>query len=405
MGQDDDGAAATTTARLDKGKGRATDHEEPGIVDDLIAGWIGGAVGILASNPLEVLKVRMQTALPPTAAAAQPSTSRVGAGSRPPSSTREGLIMLWKTEGAKFLIAGAAAPILGLAIIDSTFFALYGRSMSFFQQERQNPADLSKVFASGAMAGGVCALLQTPIEVIKCRAQNEPQKGPKTLGSLGITKLIIQQEGLKGFYHGGLTTALHDTFSSGIFFSAYIVFKRILRNEAPFSPSPSSSSHQLPSDTSTPIPELAEPLESSASSYTGEIVRTLIAGGVAGSLSAILTYPLDIIKTRLQTHHSQPAPTLTSTARQIYQEGIQSYTYSYPQSIEHSLLRSISQLKTTWHPGERSAFLQNWSTKLLALRAYFVGYRPTIASSFIGSAATITCVEAILLALSKFKER
>lgn len=54
----------------------------------------------------------MQTALPPTAAAAQPSTSRVGAGSRPPSSTREGLVMLWRTEGVRFLLAGAAAPIL-----------------------------------------------------------------------------------------------------------------------------------------------------------------------------------------------------------------------------------------------------------------------------------------------------
>lgn len=77
---------------------------------------------IHAGNPLEVLKVRMQTALPPTAAAAQPSTSRVGAGSRPPSSTREGLIMLWKTEGAKFLIAGAAAPILvGIALYSYSF--------------------------------------------------------------------------------------------------------------------------------------------------------------------------------------------------------------------------------------------------------------------------------------------
>lgn len=36
----------------DKGKGRAieTPPEEPGVVDDLIAGWIGGAVGILASQ-------------------------------------------------------------------------------------------------------------------------------------------------------------------------------------------------------------------------------------------------------------------------------------------------------------------------------------------------------------------
>lgn len=392
---------------VDKGKGRAieTDSHEPSIVDDLIAGWIGGAVGILASNPLEVLKVRMQTALPPTAAAAQPSTSRVGAGSRPPSSTREGLVMLWRTEGAKFLIAGAAAPILGLAIIDSTFFALYGRSMSFFQQERQNPADLTKVFASGALAGGVCALLQTPVEVIKCRAQNEPQKGPKTLGSLGITKLIAQQEGFKGFYHGGLTTALHDTFSSGIFFTAYIAFRRILRNEDPFSAKPSSASRQTQVDNLNLIPELTEPIKSPRFSYTVEILQTLLAGGVAGSLSAILTYPLDIIKTRLQTHHSQPAPTMTSTARQIYHDGVQSYMYSYPQSIEHSFFRSISHFKASWHPGERSAFLQNWTTRVLALRAYFVGYRPTIASSFIGSAATITCVEAILLALSKFKDR
>lgn len=50
MAQDDE-----PIPRADKGKGRATEphqQEEPGIVDDLIAGWIGGAVGILASSLL-----------------------------------------------------------------------------------------------------------------------------------------------------------------------------------------------------------------------------------------------------------------------------------------------------------------------------------------------------------------
>lgn len=49
MGQED----VEPIPRADKGKGRATEphqQEEPGIVDDLIAGWIGGAVGILASS-------------------------------------------------------------------------------------------------------------------------------------------------------------------------------------------------------------------------------------------------------------------------------------------------------------------------------------------------------------------
>lgn len=39
---------------------------------------------------------------------------------------RPGLRALWRAEGAKFLFAGAAGPILGLAFIDSAFFGGYG---------------------------------------------------------------------------------------------------------------------------------------------------------------------------------------------------------------------------------------------------------------------------------------
>jgi len=389
-------------------------HKEPAFVDDLAAGWCGGALGILASNPLEVLKVRMQTAIPAAAVADTPRTSRVGAGSRPPNGTRAGLVFLWKTEGVRFLVAGAAAPILGLAFIDSAFFALYGRTMSFFRQDRQDPQSLYRVFQSGAIAGGVCALLQTPIEVVKCRAQVESQASSRALGSFGIARLILKEEGLKGFYHGGLTTTFRDTISSGIFFSGYIMFRRIFRGDAPFRSAPASPSVSYPhqpngssletlAEQSTPIPELA-PQESKPSSYTAEVLQILAAGGLAGSISAIIPYPLDIIKTRLQTVHSQPAPTMTSMARDIYSDGVRHYLYAYPQTYTHAFLQRVSRLKTTWHPGERSQFLESWTTRLLGLRSFFVGYRPTIASSFIGSAATITCVELVLAALSQWRE-
>lgn len=46
------------------------------------------------------------------------------------SSNRPGLVQLWKQEGPRFLYAGAAAPIIGLAFLDSFFFGAYGRSMS-----------------------------------------------------------------------------------------------------------------------------------------------------------------------------------------------------------------------------------------------------------------------------------
>ena len=106
-----------------------------------------------------------------------------------------------------------------------------------------------------------------------------------------------------------------------------------------------------------------------------------------------------------QTVHSQPAPTMSSVARQIWQSGSQSYIYQYPTTLTHALLRSLTRLKRTWHPGERSQFLQHWSTRVLGLRNFLVGYRPTVASSFIGSAATITVVEVTLAALQRWRDR
>jgi solute carrier family 25 carnitine/acylcarnitine transporter 20/29 len=104
--------------------------------------YVSATVGILATNPLEVLKVRLQTSVP---------SPRVGAGSRSSASNapnpsaaalshqvvlaeavtpaRPGLAQLWRKEGVRFLFAGAAGPILGLAFIDSFFFASYGRCM------------------------------------------------------------------------------------------------------------------------------------------------------------------------------------------------------------------------------------------------------------------------------------
>lgn len=97
---------------------------------------------------LEVLKVRLQTSAPTGSTAAATgvasSVNRVGRSSPapstlsahpavttapPPAGQRPGLRALYRAEGVRFLFAGAAGPILGLAFIDSAFFGLYGRVM------------------------------------------------------------------------------------------------------------------------------------------------------------------------------------------------------------------------------------------------------------------------------------
>jgi len=436
---------------------------------DVIAGWVGGAVGIVISNPLEVLKVRLQTnpspnlehpisldallfsrspsplhhgqsspaatlalqySIPPTnglPSLAHASHSICHPNSRKPSSSPSsiinGLKALWKKEGYRFLFAGAAAPIIGLAFIDSFFFATYGKCMNTFNQDRERPNHLGYVFTSGAIAGGFCALLQTPIEVIKCRAQAEHlnhETGSKS-GSFAIAKKIYRRDGFQGFYLGGLMTGLRDSLSSGIFFTSYALTRGGLRQLNELSPYGLADSG---SSLTTPLPR------------SSEILVNMVAGGTSGMISALVPYPLDIIKTRLQvtkvtssyqasssTSHPtrKSVPPLKSTTvrrtgssssiipitQQIYSEGknriLPNLHHTRFYRLFSFLVPILDTIKKPSHSSSSSSphsqllsqrrRILRVSLKAAGLMGFFKGLKPTLLSSFVGSAITMGIFE------------
>ncbi|EGG04815.1 uncharacterized protein MELLADRAFT_108184 [Melampsora larici-populina 98AG31] len=437
---------------------------------DVIAGWIGGAAGILISNPLEVLKVRLQTnpshtssdltslalsrspspvhhcvnyeysslalkySIPPVDYVSNqsgirniPLTHSHSATQLPHfNSTLNGLRALWRQEGYRFLFAGAAAPILGLAFIDSFFFATYGKCMSLFRQDRERPEHLPYVFASGAFAGGCCALLQTPIEVIKCRAQAEhvnPTTGVK-LGSYEISRKILRESGLRGFYLGGLMTGFRDSISSGIFFTSYAIIRGLL------------GSHSVQRGTND---------EFSSSRSPKEISQIMLAGALSGSISALLPYPLDIIKTRLQvnklatsgnqtssgsqaTHLAatnttfnphKPFPvaqnlTVAQIVKQIYGDGKhgmlpnahRTRLYGFVDLIIPQWTRPPQQKPSQpmrqdiWLVKRRRRVLR-LSLRLGGMMGFFRGLKPTLLSSFVGSGITMGIFEYVFELLGR----
>ncbi|GAA5932822.1 hypothetical protein JCM1841_005440 [Sporobolomyces salmonicolor] len=516
--------AATAAAAQEADEPRPPAAEAEHEVDttaDLIAGWMGGAVGVIAGNPFEVLKVRLQTSQQshhPSAPSSTtlPNSPRVGKSSTspimlpslsavqsgnsplptvaspavqssatlrqpapsnavppstitaPPSSVNQkhqhgqprekpSIMSLYRSEGVRFFFAGAAGPILGLAFIDSAFFGLYGRVMQQLGQDRQDPNALHRVFLAGASAGAACSILETPIEVVKTRAQTESSSGPNQpkLGSFRIARLIAAKEGLRGFYVGGGMTALHDGFSSGIFFATYFIFRRLLRGEDPFHPSslpsspsspslastsasaPSTAATLAPPDTPTSIPSSARTMDKA------EIGRIMLAGGLAGALSALIPYPFDIVKTRLQTANFEskarssstkitphasftssatpfhtPAPssplknprpepqvpklTVAEVFRGIHADGVNRYRYRYHSTFLYQFLAS-----SVFPPPSSSSSLvdgrprpnpkaEKWALRVLGFKGFANGLRPTVVSSFVGSAATITTVEIAL---------
>ncbi|KAK0724829.1 mitochondrial carrier domain-containing protein [Lasiosphaeris hirsuta] len=247
---------------------------------DFWAGYISGAISIIIGNPLDVLKVRLQASpapppLPPPLPSPVPGEGAPGAaGALIPSAGRATL----QTQLRPWL-TGTAAPVLGYGALNALLFVTYNRSESWlnahlFPTTTGIPAatgsNLYTTFLAGALGGLATWVVSTPTELIKCRAQLS-STGPS---SWAITRHILRHEGPRGLYFGGGVTALRDSVGYGFYFWSYELTSRWMRDGAVGS-----------------------------TGGGGEAARVLLCGGLAGIATWASIFPLDVIKTRVQTQN------------------------------------------------------------------------------------------------------
>lgn len=214
---------------------------------DFWAGYASGAVGIIVGNPLDIVKLRQQTQHTGTTAAAFQNT--------------------------KSLLAGAAAPLFGYGALNAILFVSYNRAELALSRALGAEKSPGITWVAGAAGGLATWVVSAPTELVKCRAQ---MALPTAKSSFSIAKNIWRTEGTRGLYFGGLVTALRDSIGYGFYFWAYELANR---------------SWPLPDETKRP-------------SVAGEAPRVMLCGGLAGIVTWASVFPLDVIKTRLQTQRS-----------------------------------------------------------------------------------------------------
>lgn len=233
-------------------------------MDDVVAGGVAGTIGVLVGVPFDTVKVRMQS---------MPTKF---------TSTWQTFRHTVKHEGVFSLFRGCLPPVSAQTIINALIFAGERSAMRFLEPDLKvnEHADPLNIFLAGSFGGFVQCFALVPTDLIKCKLQVDSLEGGKNKygGVLDCIRQVIASDGPMGLFRGFGVTVLREVPSFGIYFSTYRFMKRLLANHS---------------------------AEASSSSW-----GTLMAGGVAGSVTWFSIYPLDVIKSNVQTS-SLPASTST----------------------------------------------------------------------------------------------
>lgn len=232
---------------------------------ELTIGAISGVFGKVIEYPFDTIKVRLQSSIHS-------------------HSTIDLIKSTYHNEGIlRGFYQGIRAPLLGACMENAILFTSYNTCLSWITDFKASPitdtstnsptATPALIYKciSGGFAGFMASFVLTPIELIKCQLQvKNLSTHTKVTSKLysSVIKDVIRQSGVVGLWKGLGSTLLREINGTAIWFGTY----EFLSEEF---------------DKVSMIPKDANPL---------------ISGALAGATFNLLTFPVDTIKSNIQTN-------------------------------------------------------------------------------------------------------
>jgi len=159
---------------------------------EIIAGGMAGASQVIFTNPLEIVKIRLQVQ--------GEAVLKFGAEPKP------AMAIVWEL-GFRGMYKGASACLLRDIPFSAIYFPAFSNMKSKFLSTLPEDAEKTDIWGrsllAGTLAGVPAASLVTPADVIKTRLQVEARQGQQTYtGIMDCARKVYSQEGFSAFWKG-----------------------------------------------------------------------------------------------------------------------------------------------------------------------------------------------------------
>ena len=163
---------------------------------EFLCGWAGGAAGVVASHPLDIMRTQIQTR---------------------PDATLSSAALQLRREGWRGLLRGLLSPLLLIGSWKAVVLASTTEAQKRFYGTDQKPT-LSQLFLTGMVGGMAGHVVQMPMDRVKCVAQVAALP-PSLRNELSFAYQIGRTEGFWGLYRGLGINLLPCSVATGVWLS------------------------------------------------------------------------------------------------------------------------------------------------------------------------------------------
>lgn len=223
---------------------------------DFTCGTLGGIATVYTGQPLDTIKVKMQMF---------PNLYK--------NALQCGLETFKKDGIYRGLYAGTVPALAANVSENAVLFLSYGlcqKAIATSFRKNVNELNTFQNALSGSGAAFFASLVLCPTELVKCRLQSAREiSNSANLGPVKLCKQIFRESGVRGFYHGLVSTFAREMPGYFFFFGTYELTRSLM----------------------TPKNKTKDDIG---------ILKTAICGGLGGVSLWVAIFPADVVKSRIQ---------------------------------------------------------------------------------------------------------